>query len=100
MGKLSNKVAVVTGGNSGIGFATAKEFIAEGAKVIITGRSQTALDEAVKQLGENATGIVAEASNLQATDALVAKVKAQFGTVDVLFINAGIAVMAPLESIT
>lgn len=100
MGKLLNKVAVITGGNSGIGFATAKEFIAEGAKVIITGRSQTAINEAVKQLGENATGIVAEASSLQATETLVDKVKAQFGLIDILFINAGIAVLAPFESIT
>ena len=100
MSKLSNKIAVITGGNSGIGFATAKEFIAQGAKVVITGRKQTAIDEAVRELGGNATAVLADTSNLQHTDALVAKVKALYGKVDILFINAGIGSFFPLESAT
>ena len=97
MSKLTNKVAVVTGGNSGIGFATAQEFIAQGAKVIITGRKQAAIDEAVKQLGNNAVGLVSDTADLAQIDALVAQTKAQFGGVDVLFINAGVASFAPIE---
>lgn len=100
MSKLTNKVAVITGGNSGIGFATAQEFIAQGAKVVITGRKQTAIDEAVRELGSNATGILADTADLQHTEALVAKVKAQYGKVDVLFINAGVGSFFPLESAT
>ncbi|MHA4809002.1 SDR family oxidoreductase [Flavitalea flava] len=100
MSRLANKVAVITGGNSGIGFSTAKEFIAQGAKVIITGRKQAAIDEAVRELGDNATGVLADTANLEHTDALVAKVKAQYGTVDVLFINAGVGSFFPLESAT
>lgn len=100
MSKLTNKVAVVTGGNSGIGFSTAQEFIAQGAKVVITGRNQAAIDEAVSKLGSNATGVLADTANLQHTDTLVAKVKAQYGKVDVLFINAGVGSFFPLESAT
>ena len=65
MEKLKGKVAVVTGGSSGIGFATAQEFINQGAKVVITGRNQESLDKAVKELGENAIGIRADASNVK-----------------------------------
>jgi NAD(P)-dependent dehydrogenase (short-subunit alcohol dehydrogenase family) len=97
MSKLNNKVALITGGNSGIGFATAQAFIKEGARVIITGRNQTALDEAVVNLGAQAVGILADASNLAHSAALAEKVKAQFGSLDVLFINAGIAKFAPVE---
>src|SRR5579872_4192835 len=100
MSNLTNKVAVITGGNSGIGFATAKEFIAKGAKVVITGRRQAAIDEAVRDLGGKATGFLADTANLQHTDALVAKVKAVHGKVDILFINAGIGSFFPLESAT
>jgi NAD(P)-dependent dehydrogenase (short-subunit alcohol dehydrogenase family) len=100
MGKLSNKVAVVTGGNSGIGLATAKEFIEQGARVVITGRNQAAIDAAVQELGSNATGVLADTANLQHTDALVAKVKSLYKNVDVLFINAGIGQFFPIESAT
>jgi NAD(P)-dependent dehydrogenase (short-subunit alcohol dehydrogenase family) len=100
MSKLSNKVAVITGGNSGIGFATAQDFIAQGAKVIITGRQQAAIDEAVRKLGAGATGVLADTANLQHTDDLVAKVKALYNKVDILFINAGIGNFFPIESAT
>jgi NAD(P)-dependent dehydrogenase (short-subunit alcohol dehydrogenase family) len=100
MGKLSNKVAVITGGNSGIGLATAKEFIAQGAKVVITGRNQAAIDAAVQELGSNATGVLADTANLQHTDALVGTVGALYNNVDVLFINAGIGQFFPIESAT
>lgn len=100
MGKLNNKVAVITGGNSGIGFATAQAFIAQGAKVIITGRKQDAVNEAVAALGSNATGYVSDQGNLADIDALVEKVKASHGGVDVLFINAGVGFFAPVDQIT
>ncbi len=98
MKKLENKVAVITGGNSGIGFATAKELIAQGAKVIITGRKQDLVDDAAKELG--ATGLVANQSSLEDIDKLVAKTKSQFGKIDILFLNAGTWNPIPLESMT
>ncbi|MEJ7740418.1 MAG: glucose 1-dehydrogenase [Chitinophagaceae bacterium] len=100
MNKLKNKVAVVTGGNSGIGFATAKEFIAQGASVVITGRDQSAVDEAVNQLGSNAIGIRSDAASLNDTEALVEQVKATFGKVDILFVNAGVFFAEPVGQIT
>jgi NAD(P)-dependent dehydrogenase (short-subunit alcohol dehydrogenase family) len=95
MKKLADKIAVVTGGNSGIGYATANEMVAEGATVIITGRNKTAVDEAAARL--NVTGIVSDQGNLQAIDELVATVKAQYGKIDILFINAGVATFSPVE---
>lgn len=100
MSSLKNKVAVITGGNSGIGFATAKEFIAQGARVVITGRNQAAIDEAVKQLGDMASGILSDAANIKQTEALVEKVKATFGKVDILFVNAGVFFATPVGQIT
>ena len=100
MSKLKDKVAVITGGNSGIGFATAKQFIAEGAKVVITGRNQQAIDEAVEKLGSDAIGIRSDASNLTDTDKLVEQVKSTFGKVDILFVNAGGSFMQPVGQIT
>ncbi len=100
MKKLENKVAVITGGNSGIGYATAKDFLEQGAKVVITGRNQAALDEAVATLGQGVEAIVSDAANLAHTDALVAKVKERYGKVDVLFINAGIFSPAPVGYIS
>jgi len=100
MSKLEGKVAVVTGGSAGIGFATAEEFIAQGAKVVITGRNQQTIDDAVKKLGSNATGIRADAANLSDTESLVAQVQSQFGKVDVLFVNAGVAMQEPVGQIT
>jgi len=100
MSKLKNKIAVVTGGNAGIGFATAKEFIAQGAKVVITGRNQSAIDEAVKELGNDTVGILSNASSVKDTEALVEKVKAKYGKVDVLFVNAGVFYPTPIGQIT
>ena len=100
MNKLEGKVAVVTGGSAGIGFATAKEFIAQGAKVVITGRNQQTIDEAVEKLGSNAVGICADAAKLSDTENLVAQVQVQFGKVDVLFVNAGVALQEPVGHVT
>lgn len=100
MSRLNNKVAVITGGNSGIGFATAKEFIAQGAKVVITGRNQSLIDEAVKQLGANAIGVLSNASSVKDTEALVSKVSGLYGKVDVLFVNAGVFYPTPVGQIS
>jgi len=88
--KLQGKTAIITGGNSGIGFATAQEFIAQGAKVIITGRNQSSIDDAVKQLGNGTQGIVSDAADLQQVLQLGEKVKAIAPAIDIIFINAGI----------
>ncbi len=98
MTKLNEKVAVVTGGNSGIGYASAKDLIDHGAQVVITGRKEEAVNQAAEQLG--ATGIVADQAKLSDIDTLVDQVKAQFGKVDILFINAGVASFAPYEVLT
>ena len=98
--KLEGKVAVITGGNSGIGLATARHFVAEGAHVFITGRRQAELDEAVRQIGEHVTGILGDVSNLADLDRLFATVKRQHGRLDVLFANAGFLALAPLGSIS
>ncbi|PSL35378.1 SDR family oxidoreductase [Chitinophaga ginsengisoli] len=100
MKKLQNKTALVTGGNSGIGFATAKEFIQQGAKVIITGRNATALEEAKQSLGENAFTLLSDASNMEDVFQLQQQVKAIFPSLDILFINAGVAKLAPFETMT
>ncbi|MEM6262330.1 MAG: SDR family oxidoreductase [Bacteroidota bacterium] len=94
MSRLNGKIAVVTGGNSGIGYAAAQDFIANEATVVITGRNEEKVQTAAKELG--ATGIVADQSNLAHTDQLVAKITDQFGKVDVLFINAGVFFPTPL----
>jgi NAD(P)-dependent dehydrogenase (short-subunit alcohol dehydrogenase family) len=99
-GKLEGKIAVITGGNSGIGLATAKQFVDEGAYVFITGRRQNELDKAVKQIGKNVTGVQSDVSNLADLDRLYDTVKQQKDRIDVLFANAGIAEFAPLGSIT
>jgi len=100
MSRLLNKTAVVTGGNSGIGLATAREFIAEGAKVIITGRSQASLDKAVAELGSQAYGVIADASSIADIGKLRQRVAAIFPKVDVVFVNAGIAKFSPIEGVT
>jgi NAD(P)-dependent dehydrogenase (short-subunit alcohol dehydrogenase family) len=100
MGKLEGKVAVVTGGNSGIGLATAKRFVEEGAYVFITGRRQSELDAAVKEIGKNVTCVQGDVSRLPDLDRLYATVKQQKGRVDILFANAGGGEFAPLGSIT
>ena len=100
MKKLEGKIAVITGGSSGIGLATAQQFVTEGAHVFITGRRQSELDEAVKQIGENVTGVQGDVSNLRDLDRLYDTVKEQKGRIDVLFANAGILEVARLESIS
>ncbi|MFL6495111.1 MAG: SDR family NAD(P)-dependent oxidoreductase [Nitrososphaera sp.] len=99
--RLDGKIAVITGGNSGIGLATAQRFILEGAYVFITGRRQSELDVAVKQIGKNnVTGVQGDVSNIADLDRLYDRVKQQKGRIDVLFANAGIIELAPLGSIT
>lgn len=100
MDKLRGKVAVITGGNSGIGLATAKQFVAEGAYVFITGRRQKELDEAVKVIGENVTAVRADVSRSGDLDGLYSSVKNEKGRVDIVFANAGIGSFAPLGTIT
>ncbi|HEV3259256.1 MAG TPA: glucose 1-dehydrogenase [Gemmataceae bacterium] len=97
---LEGKVAVITGGNSGIGLATARRFVAEGAHVFITGRRQVELDEAVRQIGKRVTGVQGDVSHLADLDRLFATVEQQQGRLDVLFANAGIPALAPLGVIT
>ncbi|GJL73668.1 MAG: oxidoreductase [Nitrosomonas sp.] len=100
MRKLNNKVAVITGGNSGIGLATARRFIADGALVVITGRNQEALDAAVGELGDRVTGIRSDVTNIEDLDRLFAQIQEHFGRIDVLFANAGIAPLLPIEAVT
>jgi len=100
MSKLEGKVAVITGGSSGIGLATAQEFASEGAHVFITGRRQSELDAAVKQIGNNVTGVQGDVSNLDDLDRLFDIVKKQEGRIDILFANAGGGELLPLGSIT
>jgi NAD(P)-dependent dehydrogenase (short-subunit alcohol dehydrogenase family) len=100
MKKLEGKVALVTGGSSGIGLATAKRFVAEGAYVFITGRRQTELDAAVKEIGENVTGVQGDVCNLADLDRLFATIEQEQGHLDVVFANAGVGDFAPLGAIT
>ncbi len=100
MGKLEGKIAVITGGSSGIGLATAKRFVAEGAYVFITGRRQKELDAAVKEIGHNVTGVASDVANLADLDRLYETVKAAKGRIDVLFANAGGGEMVAIGSIT
>lgn len=98
--KLEGKVAVITGGNSGIGLATAQRFVAEGAQVFITGRRQNELDAAVKLIGGNVIGVQGDVSKLADLDRLYATVKQKAGRVDILFANAGGGEFAPLGEIS
>jgi NAD(P)-dependent dehydrogenase (short-subunit alcohol dehydrogenase family) len=98
MRELNGKIAIVTGGNSGIGYASAKKLKENGATVIITGRSAEKVKTASNELG--VTGIVADVKDLSAIDALVNQVKNEFGNVDILFVNAGIFTPAPLGHIS
>src|SRR4051812_39755559 len=100
MGKLSGKIALVTGGNSGIGLATAKRFVDEGAYVYITGRRQASLDAAVKEIGGNVTGVQGDVANLADLDKLFAQIKQEKGRLDVLFANAGSGEFVTLENYT
>jgi NAD(P)-dependent dehydrogenase (short-subunit alcohol dehydrogenase family) len=98
--RLEGKVAVITGGSSGIGLATARRFVAEGAHVFITGRRQAELEEAVGQIGKQVTGVPGDVANLADLDRLFATVERQHGRLDVLFANAGVPAVAPLGSIS
>ncbi|HYJ02528.1 MAG TPA: glucose 1-dehydrogenase [Nitrososphaeraceae archaeon] len=98
--KLYGKIAVITGGNSGIGLATAKRFVSEGANVFIFGRRQNEIDAGISEIGKNVIGIQGDVSNLADLDRLYDVVKDQKGHLDILFANAGIAQFAPLEEIS
>lgn len=100
MGKFDGKVAVVTGGTSGIGLATAQQFVKEGAYVFITGRRQNELDEAVALIGNNVTGVQGDISKLEDLDKLYETVKQEKGHLDILFANAGLGSMLPLGEVT
>src|SRR6202012_117392 len=100
MGKLEGKVAVITGGNSGIGLATAKRFVEEGAHVVITGRREKELKQAAASMAGNITAVVGDVSRLEDLDRLYAVVKEQYGHIDILFANAGAGTIAPLAAAT
>ena len=98
--RLKNKTALITGGNSGIGLATARVFLAEGAKVVITGRNRETLDGAARELGPNALALQADVTDIAATEAAIKQGAAKFGKYDILFVNAGIAGGTPLGAAT
>jgi NAD(P)-dependent dehydrogenase (short-subunit alcohol dehydrogenase family) len=100
MGKLEGKIALITGGNSGIGLATAKRFVNEGAYVFTTGRRTAELSAAVKEIGRNVTGVPGDVSNLDDLDRLFAQIKREKGRLDIVFANAGIAKYGPFGKIT
>lgn len=97
MNKFNEKVVVITGGNSGMGFETAKKFISHGAKVVITGRNEETLKHAQSELGKNSLGLSVDVTNMQDLDLLVSKTKDHFGRVDVLFANAGLGEMRSIQ---
>jgi NAD(P)-dependent dehydrogenase (short-subunit alcohol dehydrogenase family) len=99
MGKLERKIALVTGGNSGIGLATARQFAQEGAHVFVTGRRAAELDAAAKEIGANVTAIQGDVSKLEDLDRLMDEIKRQTGRLDVLFANAGLARYGTLGAI-
>jgi NAD(P)-dependent dehydrogenase (short-subunit alcohol dehydrogenase family) len=99
MSKLSGKIALITGGTSGIGLATAQHFVNEGAYVFITGRDQSRLDEAIKKIGSNVTGVQGDVANLKDLDRLIAQIQKEKGKLDIVFANAGIAKYAPFGAI-
>ncbi|WP_407174928.1 SDR family NAD(P)-dependent oxidoreductase [Bradyrhizobium sp. STM 3562] len=98
--RLANKTALITGGNSGIGFATARLFVAEGAKVTITGRNRETLDAAANELGASALAVAADATDNAATEAAIRRAVETFGKLDILFANAGIPGSTPLGATT
>jgi NAD(P)-dependent dehydrogenase (short-subunit alcohol dehydrogenase family) len=100
MGKLEGKVALITGGTSGIGLATAKQFVSEGAYIFITGRRDKELAAAVKEIGSNVSGVQGDVSHLADLDRLYEQIQREKGKLDIVFANAGIATFAPLGSIT
>jgi NAD(P)-dependent dehydrogenase (short-subunit alcohol dehydrogenase family) len=100
MNKLAGKIALITGGNGGIGLATAKQFVNEGAYVFITGRRDAELAASVKEIGRNVTGVQGDVSNLDDLDRLFAQIKREKGKLDIVFANAGVAKFAPFGKIT
>src|SRR5580658_8301649 len=100
MSKLEGKVAVITGGNGGIGLATAQRFVAEGAYVFITGRREAELTTAANEIGRNVNGVQGDVSNLGDLDRLFAQIKREKGKLDIVFANAGVAMYAPFGRIT
>jgi len=100
MGKLEGKIALITGGDSGIGLATAKQFVNEGAYVFITGRRDLELAATAKEIGSNVTAVQGDVSNLGDLDRLFAQIQREKGTLDIVFANAGITPLAPLGNIT
>ncbi len=96
MKRLEGKIAVITGGNSGIGLATAKRFLEEGARVAISGRNQKTLEEAVKSLGDGVLAVQADAAKLDDIEKFLGAATKKFGKIDILFVNAGVAKFAPL----
>jgi NAD(P)-dependent dehydrogenase (short-subunit alcohol dehydrogenase family) len=100
MNKLEGKIALITGGNSGIGLATAKQFVNQGAYVFITGRRDPELAAAVNEIGKNVTGVQGDVSNLGDLDRLFAQIKREKGRLDIVFANAGVAKFAPVGKIT
>jgi NAD(P)-dependent dehydrogenase (short-subunit alcohol dehydrogenase family) len=100
MGKLEGKIALVTGGSSGIGLATARRFVAEGGYVFVTGRRELELAAAVNEIGRNVIGIKADVSSLSDLDRLFVQIKQEKGKIDIVFANAGIAKYAPMGAIT
>src|SRR4029077_16668388 len=99
-GKLDGKIAVITGGSTGIGLAAAKLFVREGAYVFVTGRRQKELDEAVKTIGNNVTAVQGDVSNLSDLDRLFAQIKREKGKLDIVFANAGVARYAALGAVS
>src|SRR5580700_4105083 len=100
MGRLEGKIALITGGNSGIGLATAKRFVEEGAHVFITGRRDSGLAVAAREIGKNVTGVQGDVTNLADLDRLFAQIKREKGKLDIVFANAGFARFAPIDKIT
>src|ERR1700730_13629132 len=100
MSSLQGKVALVTGGNSGIGLATVKAFHANGAKVVFSGRDRQSLDKIAQELGQNVLAVQADVTKLSDLDTLIARTHETFGNIDVLFVNAGIATSRAIEAET
>jgi NAD(P)-dependent dehydrogenase (short-subunit alcohol dehydrogenase family) len=100
VGKLEGKVALITGGSSGIGLASAKRFVADGARVIIVSPRRSAVDEAVAEIGERASGYAGDVRKFEDLDSIYADVQRTFGKIDVLFANAGVVTLEPLGEVT